>query len=156
MSKKNFQGVSLSGENEKLSRELKRVREENRKLKHIVSYGNISTLSTLVDQYMDYSRAHLKKIALEIQLSDYEKSSGEKILELIEHLEHIKAELHKLIAVNEEGAVVHNDSLRHDVKIARELVPELEEIIRLHVDSKKSGELETVLIEFARRIEKCL
>ena len=156
MSKKNFQGVSLSGENEKLSRELKRVREENRKLKHIVSYGNISTLSTLVDQYMDYSRAHLKKIALEIQLTDYEKSSGEKILELIGHLEHIKAELHKLIAVNEEGAVVHNDSLRHDVKIARELVPELEEIIRLHVDSKKSVELETVLMEFARRIEKCL
>ena len=93
---------------------------------------------------------------MEIQLTDYEKSSGEKILELIGHLEHIKAELHKLIAVNEEGAVVHNDSLRHDVKIARELVPELEEIIRLHVDSKKSGELETVLIEFARRIEKCL
>ena len=65
MSKKNFQGVSLFEENEKLSRELKRVREENRKLKHIMAYGNISTLSTLVDQYMDYSRAHLKKIALE-------------------------------------------------------------------------------------------
>jgi len=36
---------------EKLKRELKRVKEENRKLKHIISYGNISTLETLVDQY---------------------------------------------------------------------------------------------------------
>ena len=55
---------------EKLKRELKRVKEENRKLKHIISYGNISTLETLVDQYMDYSRIHLKKIAVEIQLTN--------------------------------------------------------------------------------------
>ena len=55
---------------EKLKRELKRLKEENRKLKHIISYGNISTLETLVDQYMDYSRIHLKKIAVEIQLTN--------------------------------------------------------------------------------------
>ena len=100
---------------EKLKRELKRVKEENRKLKHIISYGNISTLETLVDQYMDYSRIHLKKIAVEIQLTEYEKSGVEKVMELIEHLECIKDELHKLIAVGEEGAVVHNDCLKHEI-----------------------------------------
>ena len=146
----------LLEDNEKLKRELKRVREENRKLKHIISYGNISTLETLIDQYMDYSRIHLKKIALEIQLTDYEKSGTDKVMELIEHLECIKEELHKLIAVSEEGAVAHNDILRHDVKIAREMIAKLEEIVQLHIDSRKSAELEKVLMDFARKIKKCL
>lgn len=61
-------------------------------------------------------------------------------MELIEHLECLKEELHKLIAISEEGAVAHNERLRHDVKIARELVPELENIIQLHIDSNKSIE----------------
>ena len=146
----------LLEDNEKLKRELKRVREENRKLKHIISYGNISTLETLIDQYMDYSRIHLKKIALEIQLTDYEKSGTDKVMELIEHLECIKEELHQLIAVSEEGAVAHNDILRHDVKIAREMIPKLEEIVQLHIDSRKSAEVEKVLTDFARKIKKCL
>lgn len=38
-------------------------------------------------------------------------------MELIEHLECLKEELHKLIAISEEGAVAHDESLRHDVKI---------------------------------------
>ena len=146
----------LLEDNEKLKRELKRVREENRKLKHIISYGNISTLETLIDQYMDYSRIHLKKIALEIQLTDYEKSGTDKVMELIEHLECIKEELHKLIAVSEEGAVAHDDILRHDVKIAREMIPKLEEIVQLHIDSQKGAELEKVLTDFARKMKECL
>ena len=123
-----------SENNEKLKRELKRVKEENRKLKHIICYGNLSTLETLIDQYMDYSRIHLKKIALEIQLTEYEKSGTDKVMELIEHLEHIKEELHKLIAIGEEGAVFHNESL--------------------HIDSSKSNELEKVLTEFAQKVKK--
>ena len=153
---RNFQDVEFSDDNEKLRRELKRVREENCRLKHIISYGNMSMLETLIDQYMDYSRIHLKKIALEIQLTDYEQFGTDKVMELIEHLECLKEELHKLIAISEEGAVAHNESLRHDVKIARELVPELENIIQLHINSNKSMELEKILVEFAQKIRKCL
>ncbi|MBQ3444149.1 MAG: hypothetical protein IJG33_12995, partial [Selenomonadaceae bacterium] len=82
---KTSQDVEFLEDSEKLRRELKRVREENRKLKHIISYGNISTLETLIDQYMDYSRIYLKKIAIEIQLTDYEQSGTDKVMELIEH-----------------------------------------------------------------------
>ena len=42
-------------------------------------------------------------------------------MELIKHLEHIKEELHKMIEMSEDGEVVHNDSLKHDVKMAREI-----------------------------------
>ena len=62
------------------------------------------TLETLIDQYMDYSRIYLKKIAIEIQLTDYEQSGTDKVIELIEHLECLKEKLHKLIAMSEEGA----------------------------------------------------
>lgn len=147
--------VKNTSETEKLRRELKRVREENRKLKHIISYGNMSTLETLIDQYMDYSRIHLKKIAIEIQLTDYEKSGTDKVMELIEHLEYIKEEMYQLIEISEEGEVIHNDSLRHDIKMARELIPKLENIVQLHIDRKKSVEIEKVLAEFAQRFRKC-
>ena len=147
--------VKNTSETEKLRRELKLVREENRKLKHIISYGNMSTLETLIDQYMDYSRIHLKKIAIEIQLTDYEKSGTDKVVELIEHLEYIKEELYKLIEISEEGEVIHNDSLRHDIKMARELIPKLENIVQLHIDRKKSAEIEKELAEFAQRFRKC-
>ena len=150
----NSSAVKNVSEMEKLRRELKRVREENRKLKHIISYGNMSTLETLIDQYMDSGRMYLKKIAMEIQLTDYEKSGTDKVLELIEHLEHIKEELYKLIEISEEGEVVHNESLRHDIKMARELIPKLENIVQLHIDRKKSEEIEKVLAEFAQRFRK--
>ena len=146
--------IKSGDETERLRRELKKVREENRKLKNIISYGNMLTLVTLIDQYMDSSRVYLKKIAMEIQLTDYEKSVTDKVIELIEHLEYIRKELYKLIEVNEEGAVVHNDSLRHDVKMARELIPKLEKIIQLHIDSTESEELEELLSEFARKFKK--
>ena len=145
---------NLLRDNEKIKSELRRIREENRKLKHIISYGNLSALSTLIDQYMDYSRVHLKKIATEIQLTDYEKDSVDKVLELIRHIEHIELELYKLIEVGEAGRVLHNDHLKADVRLAREMLPKLEEIIQLHVDSNKSAELETVLSEFAQRLRK--
>ena len=138
--------------NEKFQKELSKVKEENRKLKHIIAYGNISTLSTLVDQYMEYSRVHLKKIATEIQLSDYEEESTVEVLSLIEHLDYVKSELHKLIAVGEEGLVVHNENLKADVRLARELIPELESIIQLHVDE----ELKLVLTDFAKKFKKFL
>ena len=151
----NSSAVKNVSEMEKLRRELKRVREENRKLKHIISYGNMSTLETLIDQYMDSGRMYLKKIAMEIQLTDYEKSGTDKVLELIEHLEHIKEELYKLIEISEEGEVIHNDSLKHDIKMARELIPKLENIVQLHIDRKKSAEIEKELTEFAQRFKKC-
>ena len=54
---------------------------------------------------------HLKKIETEIQLSDYEEESTVEVLSLIEHLDYVKMELHKLIAVGEEGLVVHKEQI---------------------------------------------
>ena len=140
--------------NDKLWRELRRVREENRKLKHIIAYGNISTLSTLVDQYMDYSRIHLKKIALEIEMTEYEEGSTEKVLELIEHFEYVENELYKMIAMNEEGMAASDENLRMDLKIAREMMPRMEQILHLEIDRNTSGELAEILKEFAQKLKK--
>ena len=56
----------------------------------------------------------MRKIALEIQLTDYEQFGTDKVMELIEHLECLKEELYKLIAISEKGAVAHNESLRRE------------------------------------------
>ena len=59
MSTDNLQMQKLQEDNARIKKELRKVREENTKLKQIISYGNISTLETLIEQYMDYSRIHL-------------------------------------------------------------------------------------------------
>ena len=55
-----------------------------------------------------------------------------------------------MIAVGEEGLVVHNDNLKADVRLARELIPELESIIRLHVDAEQSEAKRRIKIAFDR------
>ena len=45
---RNFQNVEFSDDNEKLRRELKRVREENCRLKHIISYGKYVIVSAIL------------------------------------------------------------------------------------------------------------
>lgn len=152
----NHQMQKLQEDNERIKKELRKIREENVKLKHIISYGNISTLETLIEQYMDYSRIHLKKIVMEIHLTDYENESTEKVMELIEHLSYIENELHKMIAMKEEGRASDNEELKIGVKIAREMLPRLENIIHLKIDRSKSEELAEVLREFAPRLKKCV
>ena len=65
-------------------------------------------------------------------------------------------ELHKLIAVGEEGLVVHNENLKADVRLARELILELESIIQLHVDAEQSEELKLLLTDFAKKFKNFL
>ena len=151
----NHQMQKLQEDNDRIKKELRKIREENVKLKHIISYGNISTLSTLIEQYMDYSRIHLKKIVMEIHMTDYERDSTEKVMELIEHLSYIENELHKMIAMKEEGRASDNEDLKMGVKIAREMLPRLEQIIHLKIDRSKSEELAEILTEFAPRLKKC-
>ena len=143
--------------NEKFQKELSKVKEENRKLKHIIAYGNISILETLIDQYMDYSRMHLKKIAMEIQLTDYEKDSLEKVMELVDHFEYVKIELERLIEINEEGLLADNENLQADIKLSKTIMHRLEKIVHLKkLDEDKSEELQKILRIFQEKLKKLL
>lgn len=153
----NKQMVKLLEDNAKIKKELRRAQEENSKLKHMIAYGNISTLETLIDQYMDYSRIHLKKIAIEIQLTDYEKYNLDKVMELIEHLEYVKIELEKLIEISEEGLLADNENLQADVKMSKAIMHKLEEIIHLKkLDEDKSEELQEILKIFQEKLIRLL
>ena len=153
----NKQMAKLLEDNEKIKRELKKAQEENHKLKHIIAYGNISTLETLIDQYMDYSREHLKKIAIEIQLTDYEKDSLNKVLELVEHFEYVKIELEKLIEINEEGLLADNESLQADVKMSKAIMHRSEEVVHLkELDEEKSKYLQKILRIFQEKLKRLL
>ena len=49
-------------------------------------------------------------------MTDYERDSTEKVMELIEHLSYIENELHKMIAMKEEGRASDNEDLKMGVK----------------------------------------
>lgn len=50
--------------------------------------------------------------------------------------------------------MIHNENLKADVKMARELIPELESITQLHIDSTRSGELKAILEDFVQKFQK--
>ena len=106
---------------------------------------------------MDYSRMHLKKIAMEIQLTDYEKDSLEKVMELVDHFEYVKIELERLIEINEEGLLADNEILQADVKMSKAIMHRLEEIVHLKkLDDDKSEELQKALRIFQEKLKKLL
>lgn len=153
--KENTKMAKLMADNERIKKELKRAQEENRKLKHVLAYGNISTLETLIEQYMEYSRVHLKKIVMEIQLTDYETESYERVKELIEHLEYVKLEIEKLIEVNEEGFLSDNEKLQKDVKMAKKIIQKLEELVHIRqLEEDKSERLQEVLQKFQEDLKE--
>ena len=75
-------------------------------------------------------------------------------MELIEHLECVENELHQMIGMKEEGRIAQNSKMQKVVRLAREMLPRLEQIIHLKIDENKSEELSEVLNEFAPRLKK--
>ncbi len=47
---------TMPGELETLKKELETTRQQNLHLQKIISLGNISTLSTLIEQYLSFSQ----------------------------------------------------------------------------------------------------
>ena len=77
-------------------------------------------------------------------MTDYEKDCAEKVMELIEHLDYVKMESHKLIAVSEAGLVIYNENLKADVKMARESVMQMLDVLRKNLKPEKSLPTEIV------------
>jgi len=78
-------------------RRLKYLETQCRKLQKMIDYGNISSLQTLIEQFTAYSRVQLKKISVEMQLTEYGESESQSIQEFITYLGFVKEELHNLI-----------------------------------------------------------
>ena len=145
----------LPGEVESLKKELETTRKQNRELQKIISLGNISTLSTLIEQYLAFSQVQFRKIAQEIQLTDYSRDNVEKVIRLLEHLDYARKELHVFIDLHEEGIAELNPHFQKCIFAATAVSRELEGIgLLLDMTEEEAGELHRLLTEFRQGLEK--
>lgn len=150
----NHQETTL-GELETLKKELETTRQQNLHLQKIISLGNISTLSTLIEQYLSFSQVQFKKIAKEIQLTDYSRDNVEKVIHLLEHLDYARKELHVFIDLHEEGIVGLNPHFQKCIFVATAISRELEEIgLLIDMSEEEAGELHHLLTGFQQGLEK--
>ena len=142
---------------DKIKKQLKKTQDENHRLKSILSFGGISTLDTLVDQYMNSSRSQLKKIATEIVLTDFLPDTFNKVHQLIEHLDSVKLQLEYLIEIDEDGLLINNPPFKNDVKLAKSIIHILEILIHLEkFDENKSEKLQDILQSFHSNLKSVI
>ncbi len=138
-----------SEEYEALKKDLKTAQKQNRELQKIISLGNISTLSTMVDEYLGYSQRQLKRIAQEIQLTDYSRDNVEKVIRLLDHLEYAKKELHVFIDLHEEGIIGLNPRFQSCLFLGTSIVRDLESLGTLiYMSEEQAVELQELLKGF--------
>ncbi|MBR0283991.1 MAG: hypothetical protein IJQ78_02110 [Selenomonadaceae bacterium] len=148
---------TMPGELETLKKELETTRQQNLHLQKIISLGNISTLSTLIEQYLSFSQVQFKKIAQEIQLTDYSRDNVEKVIRLLEHLDYARKELHVFIDLHEEGIVGLNPHFQKCIFTATAISRELEEIgLLIDMSEEEAGGLHRLLTGFQQGLEKCV
>lgn len=70
-----------------------KIQKENKKLRKMLTHENISTLGVLVQDCMKYNREQLKKIALELQLTNYDNENVENVLALMDFFKNICEDL---------------------------------------------------------------
>ena len=147
----------MPGELETLKKELETTRQQNLHLQKIISLGNISTLSTLIEHYLSFSQVQFKKIAQEIQLTDYSRDNVEKVIRLLEHLDYARKELHVFIDLHEDGIVGLNPHFQKCIFAATAISRELEEIgLLIDMSEEEAGELHRLLTGFQQGLEKCV
>jgi len=89
-----------------------RLMDENLKLQKIIAYGNINTLEMLIEEYTSKSKPMLKRIATEIQLTNYDTDQIKNIYEFIGYLDYVRDELASFVSIHEEGRFVLSPKLR--------------------------------------------
>lgn len=73
-----------------------KIQKENKKLRKMLTRENISTLGVLVQDCMKYNREQLKKIALELQLTNYDNENVENVLALMDFFKNICEDLNSM------------------------------------------------------------
>lgn len=89
-----------------------RLEDDNLKLKKIIAYGNINTLEMLIEKYTSESKPMLKRIATEIQLTNYDNSQVKNLYDFIDYLVFVADELSSFLSIHEEGRFVVSPKLR--------------------------------------------
>ena len=142
---------------EELKRENKRQRDRIAKLSLIVECGNISTLDSLIEDYTNFSRDKLKKIAIETSCTNFSTVEVKKVISLVEYLNYVGGELYGLVSIYEQGRFIGNPQYQ----LCRMKLVELQNLINKknllsHIDPRKMKELSTYINTFVESVESCI
>ena len=83
-------------EYEQLLKSYSKMQKENKKLRKMLTQENISTLEVLVQECMKYNREQLKKIAWELQLTEYDNENVENVIALMEFFKNVWEDLNSM------------------------------------------------------------
>ena len=89
-------------EYEQLLKSYSKIQKENKKLRKMLTQENISTLEVLVQECMKYNREQLKKIALELQLTEYDNENVENVIALMEFFKNVWEDLNSMTELEGE------------------------------------------------------
>lgn len=125
---------------------IRRLEQKINKYQKIFELGSMSELGVLIDKYVDYSKQQLRKIAMEIKSTSYERYQIIQIINLIDFITKIRDELHSFIITTEEGKFLINPAYSKvsiDINEITDTLKEKKKIINL--DEDKLEELHQLL-----------
>lgn len=125
---------------------IRRLEKKISKYQKIFELGNMSELGILIDKYVEDSKKQLRKIAMEIKSTSYERYQIIQIINLIDFMAKIRDELYSFIITTEEGKFLINPAYRKvsfDINVITDTLKEKKKIINL--DEDKLEELHQLL-----------
>lgn len=91
-----------------LKRENRKMELQIQKYRQLLTIGEMSSLSQLIDQYIESSKKQLKKLSAEIHMTNFDKVHIQQVLYLIDHLSGVQKELCAAIAMYAAGKCESN------------------------------------------------
>lgn len=102
--------ASLNEKNRRLKKKVDALTYQCTMQKKILNAGNLSTLQVLLDQLMAYINSHLKKIEIEMMLTEYDTNDAIALYKFREYLLSIHEQLGSFFVLSE--GLVHVEMRR--------------------------------------------
>lgn len=89
-----------------------RMQKQLKKYQQLLAFGGTSNLSILIEGFAEKAKSSLKKIAMEIENTNYDQQQIQRIIKLCDFLDQSREELYSFIATADEGKFVTNPDFR--------------------------------------------
>ena len=133
---------------------LRQMKKRCTKLQRIIEIGNISSLQSLIQQYISYSKLQLKKISVEIKLNEYGLAENTQIKDFINYLDFISDELQKFLRLTEQGKFIEQPRLNNCKREINNTIKLLQKINVTKFQDEQSQELCDSLLLFGKNIKE--
>lgn len=82
---------------------LREMEKRNKELEKIIEYGNISTVSSIINEFKNSSAIQLERLSRELQFYSVCEEEYEDLLEFINYIEKVEKELKNFLFLQKDG-----------------------------------------------------